>query len=189
MSICSVLRHVLVRGTKGFPKKGRKRRRVKVMTVTAGRPNTVREIDRPCWMSRVFRCPTPESQRTWRSAISVASFITLIFAKRQCPFGENCLLYEDVLSHVNYNGHSSVITRHSLREIEMKGTPRMSGPVRIDVPVPDRNEKDRSQISCPEQRSVNWVEELVNKFSKSGELVATSFIATSVTAMKCLDLP
>lgn len=148
----------------------------------------VRGRNRQCSWWRVFQRPTAKNRGTWRSVVSVTSFITLVCAKRQCPFGEKDHFYWDVISHVNYNGHSSVLTRHSFRKIKMKGIPQLSGPVSIDVPVAGGSGKNRNQIIWAEQKCVNWMEEAVHKISKPDELVPTSFPATSATAKKCPDL-
>lgn len=67
----------------------------------------------------------------------------------------------------------------------MDGRILFSGPEKIFVSVTELNVKKRSWLVRPKQKSVGYAQDLFEKFSKPGELVADVIYGTFCTSKAC----
>lgn len=70
----------------------------------------------------------------------------------------------------------------------MGGTPWLSQTKKIYVTITEKNGEKRFRLVRPERKSVSWIEDLVQKDSKPGELIVDLFPCTFATANPFLEL-
>lgn len=73
-------------------------------------------------------------------------------------------LHVDLLSHLNYKVHGKVSIRHQWKTHEMDRIPRISGLGEVYATMTGMNEKKKSWLVLPEQKSAGWEGEIVNEF-------------------------
>lgn len=99
------------------------------------------------------------------------------------------LPHEDLLSYVMYQGQCKVPTTHPQWINVMDKILPLSETEKAYFTVTGRNEGIRRRFIRPEQKSVGWIENIANKFSKLGNLSVDLFFGTFGTARSCLMLP
>lgn len=70
----------------------------------------------------------------------------------------------------------------------MDEVPRLSPTEKVYVTMTERNEHGRRYIVLPAQKSLSWMRDSVNKFSKRGEIAVDLLSGTFPTAKPCLKL-
>lgn len=66
---------------------------------------------------------------------------------------------------------------------------RLIGPEKVFVTVTRKSEDKRSRMVCLEKMSVLWIQDLVDKFSKTGELIVDLLFGMFATAKSCSKFP